>query len=479
MSRVAKRLASFVAACASLSSASGQGAPQSAHEREKAATARIDSAIGRALALPPELGADYLLRIGPTLGLNSRLRAALVEDILSMVSRAEVPVRMLAVPGISADSEAARRAAASHQGLDRLTLLSRTLDLVGVDHHEITRRVLESMIDIKLSSPTCEDCLFPDPRVLYSSILSALPRAYSKRDIAEGRHLILLRRAIIAVKSPAQIEGAAKLLAEVDVPSSERQVLIGVFGAVLSSMERNDRAFAGAFGSSSRATNAVLRLVSAADQSGALGLLAALRTYFQQFGAINACQDFWPRRPSHRAIEDFNAVAEREAQRVTKPLEPWTRPAELVSCRRTRLEEKSWASISHQVKELVSLRQAESPGPHEPSFATRFDKIRDDIAKTNCESGARCLHVTAASLTSLVPLAPDQQRRWSLLDLAIRRMIHLRQTNESFVFWLSYAREFLRLVPMEDRPFVLSTIRNVGDDPFLVVAESAYKDIAE
>lgn len=195
----------------------------------------------RIAAAPPEMAAYLYLKQNPA---DRTARRALVEESFRLAALAKRPQPEARSSGsISPDSLAGKREEASLQHLDALGLQVRAAQaMMSID----PRRALEMTLDIPVPSAAkagCADALLGRADEYYGLLVQMGTRGFTAEQRAQGRHLDLLNRAILAAAAPQQLLSAVRLVAQSQMLSKDRDILITSLATALQTAPANWRGF--------------------------------------------------------------------------------------------------------------------------------------------------------------------------------------------------------------------------------------------
>jgi hypothetical protein len=258
--------------------------------------------VERARALPPEFGADLLLKVAEG-KVDAAWRRELVEEAFVLAARApdEYPTR----GGLHTDTRA--HMTSSLFGLDSLTLRLQTVRLTLPMDPERGAGMFTAITLPALPPLGCDANQVPDLEGYYKVLELVYQKGFSakQRERHEPRHL--LNAAIAGMHSPAQVEPLGKVLLSVE---GERQELVDAFAGALSQVAPSDRVFA-------RHSRSLLGIVYEAKRKNVdVGpLLRGLHGYLAVHLSGSRCT---PNLKRYMELGDeFNALAP-EGMRLTK-----------------------------------------------------------------------------------------------------------------------------------------------------------------
>jgi hypothetical protein len=195
----------------------------------------------RIAAAPPEIAAYLYLKQDPA---DRAARRTMIEEAFRLAALAKRPQPEARSSGtISPDSLAGKREEASLQHLDALGLQVRAAQaMMSID----PRRALEMTLDIPVpaaAKASCADSLLGRADEYYGLVLQMGTRGFTAEQRAQGRHLELFRRAILAASAPQQLLAAVRMVAQSQAISSNRDILITSLATALQTAPANWRGF--------------------------------------------------------------------------------------------------------------------------------------------------------------------------------------------------------------------------------------------
>lgn len=183
----------------------------------------------------PEFFAAAVLRQAKTgVPAGAADTSELIEEAFAVGGRAEEPVALAAVPGLAPDTRAFHRAAAGSLRLDTLSLQS-DLAVAMIKFDPLKARKLFLEILPPPDRPaSCEDPLIPDHSAYYRA---------ARQILKNATPLPIIRTNLVRTDSPSDAAAFAELLASVQLNATEREALLGEFGAKLELMTPDYRSF--------------------------------------------------------------------------------------------------------------------------------------------------------------------------------------------------------------------------------------------
>jgi hypothetical protein len=259
----------------------------SAFTAAAASPAEIDALAVAARAVPPEFGADALLRLA-ALEQPAARRIELIRQAFEKGSHAQEPYkrRSILLPGqVSPFSNRAYQ-----QELDALSLQLRAVEaMLGLDPAE-ARALLLRIPALRLKPLACSDGLAFDVDRLYRTLAAAAAQSFSAKQKTEGESLRFLEPYAIAIASPVQAGPMADAIAaNQDGSDGDFQKLVAAYATALGKIHGDDRSFTWAY----KVGSSIELLAAQCDRRkiSALPLLESYRLYLVVHLSAARCAD--------------------------------------------------------------------------------------------------------------------------------------------------------------------------------------------
>jgi hypothetical protein len=240
--------------------------------------------VDRARSVPPEFGADALLRIAESDTLrDAAARRELIEEAFRLAGAAQEPIKRRAIKPGSADSRINFQARAYAQDLDTLSLQSRAVaDMLRVDKRQ-AREMFSQIAPPRVPRLACADLLVYDVSAYYEALGQIAAEADAK----------FLAGFAGRISSPAEVGPMAKAIAGFTGASDQLQMLITVFTASLKSQSADDRSFSFAASSDGKMLADLNALLTAAKgrKVSTIALVEAVREYLTRHLTTKRCSD--------------------------------------------------------------------------------------------------------------------------------------------------------------------------------------------
>ena len=416
----------------------------------------LQAIIDIAHAVPPEFGADVLIRLVDSNKIAERTsRAKLLTMAFELAESAQEPVKRVALSGSLVDTRSGSLATAYGLNLDRLTLESRIIDLMLQLDSAKARALLERITLPTIATLDCEQPLAYDFTKFYEAVGHIESRAFTRKEKLEGHDVALLQRYIRGLVSHAQVGPVAQLLGALELSSSDRDEMADLFTDSLSGLRTEDaRSFAAATAGNSLFSS-LTRLISRLDPSEVPPLLRAVREYLvsnlqgMRCGEIgtNKAENSLP-MPAQRFNEDFR-VALQNAQIA---------PVNADELRRPRIGslpkyQPYWQSRT--AKEfLIGIKELRFGGTQTQLVSAERDtfaweaRFADFLTKLeswepNTEPASDFFHEKCILYENLTELTSSASERSKIIDRFVKFLEQNRSQIENHLEWFSHAHDLL------------------------------------
>jgi hypothetical protein len=200
-----------------------------------------------ALAAPPEIAADALLRLAESGKIPDRTaKLNLIEEAFRLAASAQLQTPMRGLAGLNADSRAGSLARAHRLKLDALSLESRAVrDMAPLDPGH-ARQLFTEIAQPSPAPLTCADALVYDFSGFYETLSLVVRDTFPAGARAKQEHLHFLLSYVARAASPLQLAPLARAIQSAGLSGDERGIAVARFNAVLGSMAVGGREFAAA-----------------------------------------------------------------------------------------------------------------------------------------------------------------------------------------------------------------------------------------
>jgi len=202
-----------------------------------------------AYAAPPEFAADTLLRMVEFGKLaDPGQRRDLIEQAFRLASGTKFPVRLVGLPGTTADTRSGSLSKAYGLKLDALSLESRAVrDMLPLDPAK-AREMFQEIARPALPALTCDDALVYDVSDYYQALGAVVDSAFTRKERAKEEHLNFLLDFLGQAASPAQLLALVPVVQGAGVTPQQRELLWARFNGLLETLQPDDRSFSASLG---------------------------------------------------------------------------------------------------------------------------------------------------------------------------------------------------------------------------------------
>jgi hypothetical protein len=271
--------------------------PQTKSQKANQPKQDVQSIADGADGIPPEFGADILIRLSESSKVTSRAaKIDLLQRAFYLGAKAEPIIKRSPMSGISTDTRVGYEAISSHLNLERISLQSRAVTGMLPLNAAEARELFEQIRLPDLAPLGCQESSSYDLRGFYETLANVARSGFTSKDRLKGRDVALLSPYLGAIQSHAQVAPLARLLANADLSPSDLNRLSNTFAVALSQLQGDERSFAVWNSEDSKQGNAaglVSDLINKLEAKGvpSIGLLSALRQYLvNNFDGVR-CED--------------------------------------------------------------------------------------------------------------------------------------------------------------------------------------------
>jgi hypothetical protein len=269
--------------------ATAGAAKQQLKPNKKASVApEVQAMIDESDDVPPDLGADTLIRLAETGAISTRKeKIKLFTKAFELAASTEQPVRRHKIGGLK-DTRSGMLDAAFRLNLDRLSLQSRVLkDMLPLDTGK-ARDLLEQMSFPELAPVGCDDPMAYDVSAFYGALTAVVKNGFTPNERQEGLHSALLMQYVGNLQSHAQVAPITHMLLEADLSSSEMEQAVSIFGNALSQLTGDEQNFSAAY-----PPGALSPLLEKLDARGipSFAFIQAIRRYMVANFCSVSCSD--------------------------------------------------------------------------------------------------------------------------------------------------------------------------------------------
>lgn len=236
-------------------------------------------------SVPPEFGADVLLRIVEShRAIDPELKFKLIRNAFELAASAQEPVKMTVSFPLAADTTTGYQVVAFRVlKLDRLSLQSRAVDDALAINPGQGRALFDQLHLPNLQPLSCDEPLAYDLDPYYKSLKAILRMTFTLKEVKEGRRDAFISSFAGSLQSHAQVAPLSELLVSADLSPEELADATMLFAASLDQLRGDPRSFAAATSENNSAElGAFPKLVSVLRKNGmpTAPLLRSIRNYF-------------------------------------------------------------------------------------------------------------------------------------------------------------------------------------------------------
>lgn len=219
-------------------------AQRSPHSRASTTSPGVQSIIDGAGAVPPEFGADVLIRLAASPQIaGPATKVGLLERAFDLAASAQQPVRFGAVTRL-VDSRSGSSRRSSTLELDQLSLQVRAIQAMLLFDRVKARALAERIHMPSLQPLDCDYPLLYDLNPFYRTIGAVARDAFTAKEKADGDAVAFLTPYVSSLQTHAQVAPVAEMLQTAGLSSPDRGQLSLLFGQALSRLQGDPRSFA-------------------------------------------------------------------------------------------------------------------------------------------------------------------------------------------------------------------------------------------
>lgn len=430
-------------------------------------------------AVPPEFGADALLRVVESHKIvDPALRARLVRNAFELAAGAQEPVRRNVSYGISADTDTGIRVISFRLNMDELSLQARAVnDLLLINPRE-GRALFEQMKFPSLPPLDCEQPLNYEPTAYYETLTAVIRNGFSPQERRDGHRSAFVSSFFSGLQSHSQVAPLARLLAAADLSAEEVNESSTLFGAALEQLQGDPRSFAAAAsGNESAELDAFRKLVDLlrSKEIPTFPFVRHVRAYLVTNLAGSRCAGAGEpnKDPLPRVASVFNEKF--SADLTTAQL----RPIDVNELGDMQVVPKPHPYDFWQIKEVAQLgddlrKLSHGADGHDLSQAEKSSpewsgQLSDFLAELNAWDGkgepeAAVFHEKCYLFELLIDLIPQSPQRARALQRFIEYMEQNRFQQTSRLEWFWHAKRLLDgFEAKDDRQEVLRAFTDSRD----------------
>ncbi|HYP07720.1 MAG TPA: hypothetical protein VER03_15915 [Bryobacteraceae bacterium] len=419
----------------------------------------IRKLVDTALATPPEIAADALIRIAESPKVSDRPYAIeLLHQAFTLASSAVHPYRRVGGAGAAqgTDTDAGRLSSALNSGLDGHSLQVRaTRALLALDKEQ-GAKMFSSLPPPAFPALTCRDSMLWRTDAYYDLVLEVFNSGFTERQKKEGRHVAMLEDQLRGMNSTFHLEPLTRMLLAVQVstklstPQFER--LLAVYATGLKALRPDDRSFSS--GTRHGFTQAFYDLVAQTKKLNlsVTPLFDAYRTYLQDGIHAKRCEDSADPNGEGATVVNMVYLLNGELKKLEQDL--ISPPAAGLPTVPERAQVYSyWTSPSARklFGTMVALTRREDKASDDWERQTRqFFNDVNDWEKDHGESPVNFFHQRAMLYTAMLRnLAAGALRVTAAKDY-LNVLVNSDVRRLSPPEWYMYARDLAAIVGREE-----------------------------
>jgi hypothetical protein len=264
-------------------------------------SAEVLAIIDLASAVPPEFGADVLIRLVESNQIPDHAKKIdLLKRSFELAESAEQPVKRTALPGSAVDTRSGYLDSAYSMNLDTLSLQSRVVNNMLTLDRTVARDLFNEIRLPKLTPLPCEEPLAYDLSPFYESLANVFRSGFAIQERREGRDIALLTSNISNFQSHSQFVSIVKMLQSLDLSPAQLGDISGLLAGSLQALKGDERSFTNAIRSGTLASTAGLIVQLNAKRVPSFAVLQALRVYLVSNFREASCADIM-RKPAEKS----------------------------------------------------------------------------------------------------------------------------------------------------------------------------------
>ncbi|HEY3926840.1 MAG TPA: hypothetical protein VGL89_00575 [Candidatus Koribacter sp.] len=224
--------------------AAAQTKPEPQIPPTKPVPRELQSLIDATASVPPEFGADILLRIvesNPPLDAATKLK--LIRNAFELAAGAQEPIKRKHAFAISSDTTVGFRNLSFFINLDGLTLQSRAVDDALTLAPRTARKLFEQLQPPDMPPLSCDEPLAYDPSAYYQTLTGIVRNTFTPKEIKEGHRNAYISSFVGSLQSHAQVAPVAQFLVAADLTPEELSDATTLFAAALQQLHGDNRSF--------------------------------------------------------------------------------------------------------------------------------------------------------------------------------------------------------------------------------------------
>lgn len=244
-----------------------------------------------ALAAPPELAADILLRLVESNAVKGQERKLeLLQQAFQLARSARFPLKIAHYgPSHSTDSDIGVLEASLRANLDALSLRCRVVrQMLRIDRRAALEEFFNQIPLPQVPALGCKDAVGYSFDDYYALVAELANTAFTAKEIRESKPALFVETQVRSIASPFQVEGAAKAIVASKVTDDEFGRLVAAFSSSLKAMNGDARSFSSATYRVNRSVSLLAEECQRRSVSG-YGLVDAYRSYVVRHLSASRC----------------------------------------------------------------------------------------------------------------------------------------------------------------------------------------------
>ncbi len=436
----------------------------------------IVDVAARARAVPPEFGADILIRVAALPRVDDpEWKLELLEDAFYLAAGAKEPVRRVQV--ITLHNGQSRSSYLS-QGFDfnhdALSLQGRAILAILPLDRKRALKLLREVRAPELPPLTCEDAFGYKIDDFYTDVVGeVVNRAFSPQEIRRGDNFALLENYVKDLRSLAQVGPLAELLSHAKITAAQLADLVHVFSALLANLPADPRSNPATWTEFGDLGSLVTACKSKSVPTQPL--LNAYRAYvIRRFS--RRCEDAAPLEKYRSSMIEWTRRS-GAAEAGVAPISDEELKEEVIE--KHPDERAFWQDpTARQLREAVSqLRNQQDLRSNPAELNARFNDFvsqLDSWTGTSEKSEIDYFHQKCIVLQNAHVAAPAGPLRDGLLRTWVMFLASSSVRQTSPIEWLVQANPILQILqsaPSEERDRVLAIVRNVQEPVLALYAD--------
>lgn len=411
-----------------------------------------EALIDAARACPPEFASDALIRIATARVHDRKRKKELIEEAFRLATGAQNPYPLRAHAGSLVDTRSGYLSRAFEAQLDALSLECRAVAAMLPLDKQKARELFAEIPPLTLRRLDCEEPLYPDVSVFYTTLSDVAGQSFTPQEIARNEQANFVAGYARSLTSPVQTGPMARAITTIAMSRANKEELAGAFSTTLGEIRGDDRTFSSALYETLHSAG---DLAAHCKQMGIpnVVLLQTVREYLLRHLNSRRCADALQTEKRARPIDHFNHVLRAAVFPLNVEIPPImdseSAPAELAGSIKVH---EYWQTP--QAKKLLDkfsrLRMTvpalSSPQEKKAEWMTGYDNFLNDLADWKEESEdsvADYFHQKCVLLTGLLDLAPSGIVRAKILRSYLGFLGQHYFQNQSRIEWFQHVKDLL------------------------------------